>query len=73
MAFVTSNGLISGSFVLVDASGIKRTVLYYAMVIPDASTATKVTDGIGAGHFMLPGLTANQVTKSGRVTIVPLP
>lgn len=73
MTFVTSTGLISGSFVLVDASGVKRTVPYYAMVIPDASTAPMVTDGIGAGSFMLPGLIVSQPTKSGRVTIVPLP
>lgn len=72
MTFVTSTGLISGSFILVDASGVKRTVLYYAMVIPDPSTSM-VTDGIGAGSFMLQGLLVSQPTKSGRVTIVPLP
>ena len=73
MTFVPSTGLISGSFVLVDSSGVKRTVPYYAMVIPDATTAPMVTDGIGAGSFMLPGLIVSQPTKSGRVTIVPLP
>jgi hypothetical protein len=48
-------------------------VKYYGMVIPDASTTSIVTDGVGAGSFVLQGLKVSDPSKSGRVTINTLP
>jgi hypothetical protein len=65
------NGLFSGSFVLNDA-GVLRTVKYYGIVIPDSATPA-TEDAIGAGYYVLTGQPATAASKSGRVTLLPIP
>lgn len=72
MSFTVSTGLFTGSFTLKDSSGVSRKTSYYGMIIPDPATGS-ATDGIGAGFFVLNGLTATSAQKSGRVTLTPLP
>jgi hypothetical protein len=72
MTFTTSTGAFTGSFTLKDSSGASRKMTYFGMVIPDPATPS-TTDGIGVGYFLAQNLVVTGPTKSGRVTITPLP
>jgi hypothetical protein len=74
LAVNSLNGSFNGSFKLKDGA-VLRTVLYYGLIVPDVSTSANTLDAVGAGYYLLTGnpATAPDSTKSGRVTLLPIP
>jgi autotransporter-associated beta strand protein len=70
----SATGSFSGSFKLKDGA-VLRTVLYSGLIVPDVTTTANTLDAVGAGSYLLTGnpATAPDSTKSGRVTLLPIP
>jgi hypothetical protein len=73
MSITAATGAMTGSFKLTDGAKV-RTVSYFALIVPDTTTASTI-DQVGAGYFTLPGVLAATGIRSGRVNMVadPIP
>ena len=71
MSIKAATGTMTGTFKLNDAGKI-RSVSYFALIVPDTTTASTI-DQVGAGYFTLAGQLAATGIRSGRVNMVADP
>jgi hypothetical protein len=74
LTVTSTTGAFTGSFKLKDGT-VARTVTYYGLIVPDVTTPSNPLDAVGAGYYILTGVpaTAPNSSKSGRVTLLPIP